>query len=179
MEARSHETTATKRPGEPGYVSSRQTEHAIDLSSIPAARGRSPDLEAKRRRAWARLSEEERVHAVQVFEQPVSGWSLPCAEAGGAYERVLYVLVVTHAWLTPAEIVYLQIARWYRNTDIATVRARLARMAQAGEARSGARGGFLATPDGVAKLREIERSWLGRQRRARDRRGRGPRTGMA
>jgi len=152
-------------------VTERRTEHPIDLSSVPAARGRSPDLEAKRRRAWERLSEEERAHAIRVFDQPVSGWTLPCVEAGGAYERVLYVLVVTGAWLTPAQIVYLQIARWYRNTDIATVRARLARMVQAGEARSGRYGGFVATPEGMRKLREIERSWLGRLQRGRLRGG--------
>ena len=150
-------------------------EHAIDLSSIPADKGRSPDLEAKRRRAWARLTVGERASVVRVYEQPISQWSLPCLEAGGAYERVLYVLVVTGAWLTPAEIAYLQIAKWYRNTDEATVRARLARMVQAGEARSGRYGGFLATPDGILKLREIERSWLGRRRRGRLRRG--PRMG--
>ena len=150
-------------------------EHFIDLSSIPAEVGRSPDLEGKRRRAWARLSEAERAHVVRVYEQPVSEWSLPCLAAGGAYERVLYVLVVTGAWLTPAEIVYLQIAKWYRNTDVATVRARLARMVLDGEARAGRRGGFVATPDGILKLKEIEGSWLGRRRRGRL--GRGPRMG--
>ena len=158
-------------------MTSRRTEHAIDLSSIPAEEGRSPDLEAKRRRAWERLSEDERAHVVRVYDRATPEWSLPCGEAGGAYERVLYVLVVTGAWLTPGEIAYLQIARWYRNTDVATVRARLARMVQAGEARSGRYGGFLATPDGVLKLREIERSWLGRRRRGRLSRGRRPRAG--
>ena len=158
-------------------MTSPQGEHAIDLSSIPPAPGRSPDLEPKRRRAWARLSEDERANVVRVFDQPVLDWTLPCLEAGGAYERVLYVLVVTGAWLTPAEIVYLQIARWYRNTDEATVRARLARMVQAGEARSGRYGGFCATPDGEAKLREIERSWLGRRRRGRLSRRPRPRAG--
>ena len=148
-------------------MTSPQGGHAIDLSSIPPAPGRSPGLEAKRRRAWARLSEDERADVVRVYEQPVQDWSLPCLEAGGAYERVLYVLVVTDTWLTPAEIVYLQIARWYRNTDESTVRARLARMVQAGEARSGRYGGFCATPDGEAKLREIEGSWLGRRRKGR------------
>lgn len=150
-----------------GQASHGSTEHRIDLSSIPATAGRSPDLEGKRRRAWARLSEDERVHVLRVFGQPVQDWTLPCLEAGGAYERVLYVLAVTDDWLTPAEIVYLQIARWYRNTDEATVRARLARMVREGDARAGRFGGYAATPDGVAKLEEIQGSWLGRRRKGR------------
>ncbi|MBM3958111.1 MAG: hypothetical protein FJ313_08685, partial [Gemmatimonadetes bacterium] len=138
-------------------------EHAIDLSSIPAGAGRSPDLEAKRRRAWARLSDGERVHVVRVYGRPVAERAMPFAEAGGAYERVLYLLVATRAALTPAEVAYLQIARWYRNTDVATVRARLARMVEAGEARVREDGRFYATPRGLLALGEIEERWLARR----------------
>jgi len=153
----------------------RLSEHGIDLSSVTPAKGRSPDLEPKRRRAWERLSELERGWVVQVYERPVSGWTMPCVEAGGAHERVLYALVVTGAHLTPGEIVYLQVARWYRNTDIATVRARLARMVELGEAKSDRDGRFYATPEGEERLRSIERRWLAlRSRPLPGRRGPGP-----
>ncbi len=139
-------------------------EHHIDLSSVQPRPGQSTDLEAKRRRAWDALSVEDRQGAIRAYGLPVEGWQLQCHEAGGAYERTLYVLVVTGARLTPEQIAYLSVARWYRNVDPGTVRARLADMVRRGHARWTKDGRFYASDDGVFHMRAIENAWLVQQR---------------
>ena len=143
-------------------------EHSIDLTGLPPAPGRPPDLEAKRRRAWSRLAGDQRRWAVLAYDRPIAHWEMPCGDAGGAYERVLYALVVLDTPLSPEEVSYLLIARWYRNSDVATIRARLARMVQAGEAKWAGRGRYVATSRGVDRLRERERQWLERGRGSRE-----------
>ena len=139
-------------------------EHRIDLSVIPHRPGQSTDLEAKRKRAWTALSDEERRGAIEAYGHPVADWELPCLQAGGAYERTLYVLAVTGARLTPGQIAYLLLARWYHNTDAGTVRARLAAMVRKGHARWTKHGLYYSTDEGAAFLRTIEQSWLAQQR---------------
>jgi hypothetical protein len=139
-------------------------QHRIDLSTIPLRPGQSLDLEAKRRRIWEQLPEEERASAVAAYEAPVGDWVLPCLESGGAYERVLYVLVVTGKRLTPGQIAYVLLARWYHNTDAGTVRARLAIMVRRGHAKWTKHGLYYSTDEGVEYLRMMERAWLNRQR---------------
>jgi len=139
-------------------------EHRIDLSSIPHLPGRSTDLEAKRKRLWQSLPEEERQGAIEVYARPVAGWELPCTEAGGAYERALYVLAVTGARLTPGQIAYALLARWHRNTDVGTVRARLAAMVRRGHARWTRDGLYYVTAEGVVHLRGVEAAWMAGER---------------
>ncbi len=147
------------------------TVHQIDLSSVPHGPGRSVDLEAKRRRAWERLlTDDDRRGAMEAFGRTTTGWDLPCLEAGGAYEITLYVLVVTGARLTPEQVAYLLVARWYRNTDPSAVRARLAALVSNGHVRWTRDGRYYATTEGVEYLREIEKLWLARLRVAPEKR---------
>jgi hypothetical protein len=145
-------------------------EHRIDLSSIPPLPGRSTDLEAKRKRLWQSLAEDERKGAIEAYARPIAGWELPCTEAGPAYERALYVLTVTGARLTPGQIAYVLLARWHRNTDAGTVRARLATMVRRGHARWTRDGHFYATEEGIGHMRGVEAAWVARER-AMTRRG--------
>ncbi len=139
-------------------------EHNIDLSSIPHRPGQSIDLESKRKRAWARLSDEEK-------EWVLTAWDLtgmiPTApafrEMPDASSRVLYVLVGTEESLTPGELSYLMIARWFRNIDPATARAKMAALVRQGLARSTGVGRTMATEPGLEKLEEMARPpWRGR-----------------
>ncbi|MQF70431.1 hypothetical protein FIL92_00395 [SAR202 cluster bacterium AD-812-D07_MRT_10900m] len=133
-------------------------QHNIDLSSIPHRPGQSTDLEAKRRRAWARLSDEEK-------EWVLTAWDLtgmiPTApafrEMPDASNRVLYVLVGTEESLTPGELSYLMIARWFRNIDPATARAKMAALVRQGLARITGVGRTMATEPGLEKLEEMAR----------------------
>lgn len=133
-------------------------EHNIDLSSIPHRPGQSIDLEAKRQRAWARLSDEEK-------EWVLTAWDLtgmiPTApafrEMPDASNRVLYVLVGTEESLTPGELSYLMIARWFRNIDPATARAKMAALVRHGLARITGVGRTMATEPGLEKLEEMAR----------------------
>lgn len=133
-------------------------EHNIDLSSIPHRKGQSTDLEPKRRRAWTRLTDEEK-------EWVLIAWDLtgmiPTApafrEMPDASNRVLYVLVGTEESLTPNELSYLMIARWFRNIDPATARAKMAALVRQGLARSTGVGRTMATEPGLEKLEEMAR----------------------
>ena len=158
-----------------------EIEHNIDLSSIPHRPGQSIDLEAKRQRAWARLSDEEK-------EWVLTAWNLtgmiPSApafrEMPDAANRVLYVLVGTEESLTPGELSYLMIARWFRNIDPATARAKMAALVRQGLARITGVGRTMATEPGLEKLEEMARpprrdrdddSSYGRDRDSSDSRG--------
>lgn len=133
-------------------------EHNIDLSSVPHRPGQSTDLEPKRKRAWARLSDEEK-------EWVLTAWDLtgmiPTApafrEMSDASDRVLYVLVGTEESLTPGELSYLMIARWFRNIDPATARAKMAALVRQGLARYTGVGRTMATEPGLEKLEEMAR----------------------
>ncbi len=133
-------------------------EHHIDLSSVPHRQGQSTDLEPKRKRAWARLSDEEK-------EWVLTAWDLtgmiPTApafrEMSNASNRVLYVLVGTEESLTPGELSYLMIARWFRNIDPATARAKMAALVTQGLARHTGVGRTMATKPGLEKLEEMAR----------------------
>ncbi|MCZ6538847.1 MAG: hypothetical protein O6922_03360 [Chloroflexi bacterium] len=133
-------------------------EHKIDISSIPHQPGQSTDLEPKRQRAWARLSDEEK-------EWVLTAWDLtgmiPTApafrEMPDASNRVLYVLVGTEESLTPGELSYLMIARWFRNIDPATARAKMAALVRQGLARHTGVGRTMATEPGLEKLEEMAR----------------------
>ena len=104
-----------------------EIEHNIDLSSIPHRPGQSIDLEAKRQRAWARLSDEEKEWVLTAWDLTGMIPSAPAfREMPDAANRVLYVLVGTEESLTPGELSYLMIARWFRNIDPATARAKMA-----------------------------------------------------
>lgn len=140
-------------------------EHHIDLSSIPHLPGRSTDLEAKRKRLWQSLPEDERHGAIEAYTRPVAGWEMSCVEAGPAYERALYVLAVTGARLTPGQIAYVLLARWHRNTDVGTVRARLAAMVRRGHARWTRDGLYYVTAEGITHLRGVEAAWAAARRR--------------
>ncbi|MEX2376735.1 MAG: hypothetical protein WD848_01740 [Dehalococcoidia bacterium] len=149
-------------------------EHRIDLSTIPHRPGQSTDLEAKRERAWERLTEDEREYVLQAYAEPAADeWQMPFLEVEGASERVLYVLAATGFRLTAPEIAYLLIARWFRNMDPATVRAKLAALVRGGDARNARDGRTYATEQGIEKLRRIESAWLARDRVARGRAVRG------
>ena len=134
-------------------------DHALDLSEVSHNPGQSPDLEPKRRRAWARLGDDERRYIVSVYDAPVTGWELPCLEAGGSYERVLHVLVTTGRALSPDQIAYLLIARHYRNSDPTSLRKQLAVGVRRGHMRWAGRGRYAATDEGVLRLREVEQAW--------------------
>ena len=132
--------------------------HDIDLSDVPHRPGQSVDLEAKRVRAWARLTDDERAYVAQHYETmvPDTRWRVGFADMRDTYERVLYVLAITDLRFSPAELTYMMIARWYRNVDQATVRARLAELVNRGEARSSFDGRVHITPNGRYKLDEID-----------------------
>ena len=131
--------------------------HNIDLSSVPHRPGQSTDLEAKRQRAWARLSDEEK-------EWVIGAWDLtgmipsapPFREMRSAGDRVLYVLVGTEESLTPLELCYLMIARWFRNIDPATARAKMAQLVSQGYARYTGIGRTMATEAGLEALEELK-----------------------
>ena len=140
------------------YLTMPELEHSIDLSSIPHRPGQSTDLEPKRKRAWARLSDEEKEWVLKAWD--LTGM-IPTApafrEMPDAAGRVLYVLVGTEESLTPGELSYLMIARWFRNIDPATARAKMASLARQGLARSTGVGRTMATAPGLEKLEEMAR----------------------
>ncbi|MDA1257461.1 MAG: hypothetical protein O3C10_06415 [Chloroflexi bacterium] len=134
--------------------------HGIDLSGVSHRPGQSENLEPKRQRAWERMTDRERRYAVRVYGTPIEGWELPCVDAGGGYERALYVLATTNLALTAEQIVYLMIARHYRNADISSVRKQLAIGVRRGDVRSIGNNRFATTDEAVEKLRSVERRWL-------------------
>ena len=133
-------------------------EHNIDLSSVPHRSGQSTDLEAKRKRAWERLTDEEKEWVLVAWD--LTGM-IPTApafrEMSNASDRVLYVLVGTEESLTPGELSYLMIARWFRNIDPATARAKMAALVRNGFARSTVVGRTMATEPGLEKLEQMAR----------------------
>ncbi|MBI4219636.1 MAG: hypothetical protein HY682_05780 [Chloroflexi bacterium] len=125
---------------------------------------RAPGIEAlmaKRDRARARLTETERLRAERFLTFELPGASIPAfAAARTAYQRVLYPLIVTGEALSPAEIGYLLIARWTYNTDIPSIRRRLALAVRQGEVRSVGEDRYAATSVAVENLRLAEERWL-------------------
>ena len=136
--------------------------HDIDLSSVPHRPGQSQDLEVKRQRAWKRLSEEERLWVIDAWELTGMIPSAPAfREMQNASDRVLYVLVGTDESLTPDELCYLMIARWFRNIDPATARAKMAQLVSQGYARYTGIGRTTATEVGLVKLEEMAKHHYG------------------
>jgi len=133
--------------------------HNIDLSQVPHRPGQSLDLEAKRIRAWVRLSEEEKTWVLQAWELTGMIPSAPAfRDLRSAGDRVLYVLVGTEESLTPNELCYLMIARWFRNIDPATARAKMAQLVSQGAARYTGVGRTIATEIGLDRLEEMARN---------------------
>ena len=136
--------------------------HDIDLSSVPHRSGQSQDLEVKRQRAWKRLSEEEKLWVIGAWELTGMIPSAPAfREMQNASDRVLYVLVGTEESLTPDELCYLMIARWFRNIDPATARAKMAQLVSQGYARYTGIGRTTATEVGLVKLEEMAKHHYG------------------
>ena len=136
--------------------------HDIDLSSVPHRPGQSKDLEVKRQRAWKRLSEEERLWVTDAWELTGMIPSAPAfREMQNASDRVLYVLVGTEESLTPDELCYLMIARWFRNIDPATARAKMAQLVSQRYARYTGIGRTTATEVGLVKLEDMAKRHYG------------------
>jgi len=136
--------------------------HDIDLSSVTHRPGQSQDLEVKRQRAWKRLSEEEKLWVIDAWELTGMIPSAPAfREMQNASDRVLYVLVGTEESLTPDELCYLMIARWFRNIDPATARAKMAQLVSQGYARYTGIGRTTATEVGLVKLEEMAKHHYG------------------
>ena len=136
--------------------------HDIDLSSVTHRPGQSQDLEVKRQRAWKRLSEEEKLWVIDAWELTGMIPSAPAfREMQNASDRVLYVLVGTEESLTPDELCYVMIARWFRNIDPATARAKMAQLVSQGYARYTGIGRTTATEVGLVKLEEMAKHHYG------------------
>jgi hypothetical protein len=132
--------------------------HNVDLSAIPHRPGQSHDLEAKRLRAWERMSDEEKSWVLDAWDLTGMIPSAPAfREMRSASDRVLYVLVGTEESLTPLELCYLMIARWFRNIDPATARAKMAQLVSQGYARYTGVGRTMATEAGLEKLEDMAR----------------------
>ena len=130
--------------------------HNIDLTSVPHQPGQSLDLEAKRQRAWNRLSDEEKEWILEAWDLTAMIPSAPAfRELKSAGDRVLYVLVGTEESLTPLELCYLMIARWFRNIDPATARAKMAQLVNQGAARYTGIGRTMGTEVGLERLEEL------------------------
>lgn len=133
--------------------------HGVDLSAVSHQHGQSTDLETKRQRAWERMDEREQKYVVGVYNKPVQDWDLPFLEAGGAFQRVLYVLVTTDVALSADQIAYMMIARHYRNADITSVRKQLAIGVRQGNLRLVAHNRYGSTDEADLKMRQIEQRW--------------------
>ena len=120
-------------------------------------------MEPKRQRAWERLDDRERRYVVSVYNREVTDWELPFTEVGGAYERVLYVLVTTDRALSAEQIAYLLIARHYRNADINSIRKQLAVGVRQAHLRLVGHNRYGSTEDADEKIRLIERNWRARR----------------
>jgi hypothetical protein len=130
--------------------------HNINLTSIRHQPGQSLDLEAKRLRAWNRLSDEEKEWILEAWDLTGMIPSAPAfRELKSAGDRVLYVLVGTEESLTPLELCYLMIARWFRNIDPATARAKMAQLVNQGAARYTGIGRTMGTEVGLERLEEL------------------------
>jgi len=130
--------------------------HNIDLTSVPHQPGQSLDLETKRLRAWNRLSDEEKEWILEAWDLTGMIPSAPAfRELKSAGDRVLYVLVGTEESLTPLELCYLMIARWFRNIDPATARAKMAQLVNQGAARYTGIGRTMGTEVGLERLEEL------------------------
>lgn len=110
--------------------------------------------DAKRARAWARLSDAEKARAPRLLEGTavVRPGVPPFTAATSAYEKVLHALVAAGEPLSPPEIAYLLIAGRGFNTDIASIRRRLALAVQQGEARSAGEDRYFATDLAIEHL---------------------------
>ncbi|MBI4305897.1 MAG: hypothetical protein HY678_06215 [Chloroflexi bacterium] len=119
------------------------------------------ELRAKRDRARSRLTESERKTADRLLKFDLPGSDIPpFVAARTAYQRVLYPLVVTGEALSPAEIGYLLIARWSYNTDVASIRRRLALAVRQGEVRSVGDDRYAANAAAIENLRAAEQRWF-------------------
>jgi hypothetical protein len=119
-------------------------------------------LEVKRQRAWDRLSDEEKLWVADAWDLTGMIPSAPAfREMQTASDRVLYVLVGTEESLTPLELCYLMIARWFRNIDPATARAKMAQLVSQGNARYTGIGRTTATEAGLEKLEEMAKQQYG------------------
>ena len=137
--------------------------HGIDLSRVTHRHGQSPDLEPKRQRAWNRLEERERQYVVNVYNKPVTDWDLPFSEVNSAYERMLYVLVTTDRALSAEQIIYMMIARHYRNADITSIRKQLAIGVRQEHLRLVGHNRYGSTDEADEKLRLVEQQWRARR----------------
>lgn len=130
--------------------------------------GPEASLLARRERAWVRLGDEERVRARRILQTAGPRRDLPpFASARTAYEKVLHALVSAGEPVSPPEIAYLLIAWWGFNTDIASVRRRLALAVQQGEVRSSGTDRYYSTSLAVEHLHNAERKWGSRDLRDR------------
>lgn len=92
---------------------------------------------ARRERAWLRLSAEEQARMPALLESSRLAADLPpFASAKSSFEKVLYGLAAAGQPVTPAGLAYLLITCWGHNTDMASIRRRIALAVQQEVARS-------------------------------------------
>lgn len=131
-------------------------EHNLNLENV------SPQLEAKRRQHWAKLTPEEQESVIELysFAPPELSRMVPFKHLKDTRQRVLYVLAMPRTPLSIGEINYLFIARWLRNVDRYTLRARLANLTAKGLVREYPPQKFSLAQLGWDELYKIKREWL-------------------
>ena len=104
------------------------------------------------------MSKEEKKWIVRAWDMTGSIPNAPAfREMSNATDRVLYVLAATDESLTPTELCYLMIARWFRNIDPATARAKMAQLVNKGYARHTGIGRTSSTEMGLEHLQNMLR----------------------
>jgi len=107
----------------------------------------------KRARAWQRLTPEEQARVPALLESCRKATDIPpFPVARSSFEKVLYGLAAAGQPVTPAELAYLLISCWGYNSDVASIRRRIALAVQQEVARSTGGDLYRATDLGFERL---------------------------
>lgn len=110
-------------------------------------------LAGKKARAWQRLSPEEQARAPALLEACRRAVDLPAFPAArSSFEKVLYGLAAAGQPVTPAELAYLLVSCWGYNSDVASIRRRIALAVRQEVARSTGGDLYRATDLGFERL---------------------------
>lgn len=120
-----------------------------------------PNMSARKAALWEQLSKSSRRRVMKSYGFELFHWKTiaPFSSLSGALEKVLYALFMATSPHTLEEIEYLLIARWYSNTDINTIRARVATLAMDGLISDKGNGRYAITTAGRERLADITKFW--------------------
>ncbi len=122
-------------------------------------------------RAWRRLSEEERnwIKVNLTSNVPLFKRNINFEDLSDACMKTLYALSSTGVGFTASEVAFMLTMRWKHNIDFATVRARMAELANDKDIRMYDEMRYIASEQGVKRLERFAQELI-RKSRAYDHR---------